>query len=88
MTRGPKPKVVVPPVQSSVPIDAILGDDEEDTRLRREMSLEAADYVRSFEWCLELHEQFFGGGVASVVALFLHRVSIRTFEDPNGYEPV
>jgi hypothetical protein len=51
-------KQVVVPFTSAVLIDAIRGDDEQDTRPLLEMAAEAARYVRSFDWCLELHEQY------------------------------
>jgi len=59
------------------------GDDDRDTKLLREMAERAIEYVRSFDWCVELHETSFGDGVGGVVALFLFYVSIREVEDPE-----
>jgi len=78
-----EPEQIVVPLQSAVPVDAICGDDESDTKLLREMAAEAVRYVRSFEWCLEVHEQYFGDGVGDIVALFLYRLSIRGIETPE-----
>ncbi len=76
-------KRIVAPFSSAVRIDAICGDDELDTKLLLEMAAKAAGYVRSFEWCLALHDQYFGDGVGGIVALFLHRVSIRGHAAPE-----
>ena len=78
-----KPEEVVIPFASAVPVDAICGDDQTDTILLREMALKAGNYVRSFAWCDELHEQYFGDGVGGVAALFLHRVTIRGVDGPE-----
>jgi len=37
-----------PPVKGIIPIDQLLGDDEENTRLLTEMALEAKNYISSF----------------------------------------
>ncbi|MGA2217821.1 MAG: hypothetical protein ABSG51_07035 [Terracidiphilus sp.] len=47
------------------------------------MAAEAVRYVQSFEWCIELHERYFGQGCGGVVALFLFRVTIRSFQTPE-----
>jgi hypothetical protein len=44
---------------------------------------EAVRYVRSFQWCTDLHEQFFGDGYGGIVALFLFRVTIRKVKNPE-----
>jgi hypothetical protein len=78
-----EPQEIVIPFASAVPVQSICGDDEVDTKLLSEMAVQAADYTRSFDWCLEFHEQYFGDGFGGVVALFLHRVTIREFEAPE-----
>jgi hypothetical protein len=45
------------------------------------MAEKAIGYVQSFEWCVELHDLYFGDGVGGVVAIFLFRVTIRGVED-------
>jgi hypothetical protein len=72
-----------PPVPSAVPIEALRGEDDQDTNLLRDMAEEAVRYVQSFDWCMELHEQYFGDGIGGVVALFLFRITIRDFEVPE-----
>jgi hypothetical protein len=47
------------------------------------MADEAARYVRSFKWCIDLHEQYFGDGYGGIVAVFLLRATIRKFENPK-----
>jgi hypothetical protein len=71
------------PVASAVPIEFLRGEDEQDTSLLRNLAEEAVRYVRSFEWCVELHEKYFGDGIGGVVALFLFRITIRDFEAPE-----
>jgi hypothetical protein len=76
-------QVAAPPLGSAVPVESICGGDELDTKLLREMADEAAGYIRSFRWCIDLHEQYFGDGVGGIVALFLHRVTIRGCQNPE-----
>jgi len=47
------------------------------------MAEQAAQYVRSFAWCLELHEQFFADGVGGIAAIFLFFVTIRKVKKPE-----
>ncbi len=71
------------PARSAVPIEAIQGDDEQDTNLLKTMAAEALAYLESFAWCIEIHEQYFGDGVGGVVALFLFRVTIGELAEPE-----
>jgi hypothetical protein len=73
----------VSPVMSSAPVETLIGEDELDTKLLREMAEEAERYVRSFRWCVEIHERFFGDGYGGIVALFLFRVTIRDVQTPE-----
>ena len=59
-----------------ISLDSIVGDDETDTRLLREMAEEAEDYIRSFAWCSQLKEGLFVDGCGGVVAIFLFRADI------------
>ena len=70
-----------PPVRSVVPFADIHGDDEEDTISLREMAEMATRYVRSYPWCVELKDGYFGDGVGGVVGIFLFRVAIKGFHD-------
>jgi hypothetical protein len=47
------------------------------------MGEKAVRYVQSFEWCVELHDLYFGDGYGGVVALFLFRITIRGVEEPE-----
>ncbi|MDR3792652.1 MAG: hypothetical protein P4L03_04640 [Terracidiphilus sp.] len=47
------------------------------------MAEEAVNYIRTFDWCVEIHEIYFGDGVGGIVALFLFYVTIREFEKPE-----
>ena len=49
----------------------IVGDDEDDTRLLREMASEARAYLEDFEWCPPIRSLHLGLGVGGVVAAFL-----------------
>jgi hypothetical protein len=70
-------------IRGSVPLDEIQGDDELDTRLLRQMADDANHYIQSFDWCLTVHEQYFGEGYGGIVAVFLFRVTIRKVEEPE-----
>jgi hypothetical protein len=59
------------------------GEDALDDNLLQEMADKAIRYVRSFEWCLDIHEKYFGDGFGGIIALFLFRVSIRGAETPE-----
>jgi hypothetical protein len=82
MAQAPE-QPAVPPVPSAVPIEFLRGEDDQDTNLLRGMGEEAVLYVQSFDWCVELHEQYFGDGIGGVVALFLFRITIRDLETPE-----
>ena len=62
------------PVVGVVPVQNITGDDEKDTKLLREMSAGAEAYLRSFSWCGDVLNSFFGGGVGGVFAVFLFNI--------------
>jgi hypothetical protein len=62
------------PVAGVVPVQLMKGDDEEETQLLREMSVEADEYLRSFPWCNRVLGSFFGGGVGGIFAVFLFRI--------------
>jgi hypothetical protein len=53
------------------PIEKMRGEDEEDTRLLREMAERARDYVTSFPWCPPIRETYLAYGIGKVIALFL-----------------
>jgi len=62
------------PVRGVVPLDRMIGGDDEDTRLLRVMASGAENYLRSFPWCKSIRETYFGDGYGGVVAVFLFRI--------------
>ena len=48
-----------------------MGNDEEDTKLLRNMAVAADEYIRSFTWCQTVLRSFFAGGVGGIFAVFL-----------------
>ena len=62
------------PVKGVVPLDQMLGGDDEDTKLLRVMASGAGEYVRSFSWCKNIREIYFGDGYGGVVAVFLFHI--------------
>jgi hypothetical protein len=62
------------PVKGVVPVDQMVGGDDEDTKLLRAMASGAEKYIRSFSWCKSIREVYFGDGYGGVVAVFLFRI--------------
>ena len=62
------------PISGVIPIDHILGEDAEDTRLLREMASKAHHYISRFSWCQSVREAYFGDGYGRIVAVFLFRI--------------
>ncbi len=62
---------------------SMVGDDDEDTALLRQMSDEATEYISSFSWCATIVATYFGGGVGGVFAIFFYKIRpARTDVDP------
>jgi hypothetical protein len=62
------------PVKGVVPVDQMVGGDDEDTKLLRVMAAGAENYVRCFPWCKRIREIYFGDGYGGIVAVFLFRI--------------
>ena len=62
------------PVKGVVPLDQMVGGDEEDTQLLKEMAFDAQNYLRSLRWCNSIREAYFGDGYGGIVAVFLFRI--------------
>jgi hypothetical protein len=62
------------PVKGVVPVDQMVGGDDEDTKLLRVMASGAEKYIRSFPWCKNIREVYFGDGYGGVVAVFLFHI--------------
>jgi hypothetical protein len=63
------------PVAGVLPVDKIIGDDAEDTKLLRHMAVAADEYIRSFAWCRAITRSFFAGGVGGIFAIFLFDIA-------------
>lgn len=61
-------------VKGVVPLDQMVGEDDEDTKLLRVMASGAENYLRSFPWCKSIREVYFGDGYGGVVAVFLFHI--------------
>jgi hypothetical protein len=66
------------PAKGVVPLDQMVGGDDEDTKLLRVMASGAQNYIRSFPWCKAIREAYFGDGYGGVAAVFLLHI------DPAG----
>ncbi len=62
------------PVKGVVPLAQMTGGDAEDTQLLHLMASGAEKYIRSFTWCKNIREIFFGDGYGGVVAVFLFHI--------------
>jgi hypothetical protein len=63
-----------PPVGGVIPIETMVGDDEEDTKLLRSMAAQSQEFLLCFRWCKEVREIHFGDGYGGVVAVFFVRI--------------
>ena len=59
------------PVTGVVPLDQMVGGDEEDTTLLKIMAEGAMKYLQSFSWCKRIRSTYFGDGYGGSVAVFL-----------------
>src|ERR1700731_2936765 len=62
------------PVKGVVPVDQMVGGDDEDTKLLQVMKSGAENYLRCFPWCKNIREIYFGDGYGGIVAVFLFRI--------------
>ena len=62
------------PVTGVVSISQMVGDDEEDTRLLREMCELARSYLSSFSWCKAITDFYFGDGIGGIIAIFFAHI--------------
>jgi hypothetical protein len=53
------------------PIDSIKGLDEQETKEFKQLHRDARRYIQSFQWHGEIKNEYFGLGVAYIVAVFL-----------------
>jgi hypothetical protein len=62
------------PVKGVVPINEMVGADDEDRRLLRVMASGTEKYILSFPWCKSIREIYFGDGYGGIVAVFLFHI--------------
>jgi hypothetical protein len=62
------------PVTGVVPLAQMAGGDDEDLKLLKVMAAGAQNYLRSFPWCKNVREVYFGDGYGGVVAVFLFHI--------------
>jgi hypothetical protein len=65
----------VAPVPDVVPVEQMIGDDDEETALLRRMLEQAKKYIQSFPWCDSITSSYFAGGVGEVFAIFLFEIN-------------
>jgi len=53
------------------PVDSIKGEDEQETQEFKGLHLDARSYIESFHWHGQIKSEYFGIGVAYIVAVFL-----------------
>lgn len=57
-----------------VALEAMCGENAEETRLLQGMAEAAREYLASYTWCRQIQETYFGGGVGGIFAVFLFRI--------------
>ena len=57
-----------------VPINSMKGDCAEDTGMLNQLFRDAESFLKSFAWCRNLSEAYFGLGVGRIVGVFLFRI--------------
>ena len=62
------------PVRGVVPIDEMVGEDEQDTGVLRALASDAETYIQSYSWCKAIREFYFGNAYRGIVAIFLFRI--------------
>jgi hypothetical protein len=65
-------------------VDSIEGEDAADTKLLKEMAIEARDFICANEWCKQIDRQYLAYGVGGVVAVFLVQITPAS-EDVDAY---
>ena len=62
-------------VEKMKPVDSIEGQDAVDTKLLKEMAVEARNFICAKEWCEHLDRQYLAYGVGGVVAVFFVQIT-------------
>jgi len=69
-----RPEKLMLPVRGVLPIDQLLGDSEEDTKLLQQMATKARNYLEHFPWCKSIRSMYFGDGVGGIAAVFFFHI--------------
>lgn len=72
------------PVKGVIPIEKMIGDDEEETALLHDMEQDARRFLSSFPWCESIEQFYFGAGVGKVFGVFFARIT-PSREDVDEY---
>ena len=62
------------PVTGVVPVDQMVGDEEEDRRLLKVIAEGATKYLQSFSWCKKIRSTYFGDGYGGIIGVFLFHI--------------
>jgi len=63
------------PVRGVVPLDQMAGEGADELDFFRDAAAAAEKYLRSFPWCRDILETYFGDGVGGIVQVFFFRIS-------------
>lgn len=66
----------IPKLNQLTPIDAMTGDDEQETTELRELLDAARTYIRGQKWCHSTKGEYFGLGIGGVVGVFLFELAV------------
>jgi hypothetical protein len=61
-------------MSSVIPVLEIKGDSDEDTRLLKELALQAEAFIKSFQWCHGIKDSYYGFGVGGILAIFYFHI--------------
>jgi hypothetical protein len=62
-------------ISSVLPIDQMLGDNEEEQILLNSLLAEAKQFLLSHKWCFGIGEAYFGDGIGGVIGTFLLEIT-------------
>ena len=62
------------PVTGVVPVEQMLGEDAEETKLFHMAYLAAKEYLLAFPWCESIRGTYFGDGIGGIVEVFFFHI--------------
>ena len=69
----------------ATPLSQMVGEDNEETELFRQAAKEACSYLKSFQWCNHIADEYFCFGIGGVIQIFLFRV-VRSEQEETVQE--